>query len=133
MIFSCGRDTVRTLLSMLLTSIILACPLLCGLAEAGHVAHRGHSAEGPSDNHGPAHCPEDTDNCICRGAVQSADIRVPCIDSISSPLPLHGLFGILDHAPAHSLAHLTSEGTATGLAGWGDAVTVRALLQNFRC
>ena len=131
--FSCGRDTVRTFVSMLLTGLILACPFLCGAAEAGHVTHREHPVSGPADSPTPGHCPEDSDDCICRGAVQSADVRVPGIDSISSPLPLHGLVGILDHAPAHSLAHLTSDGTPTGLAGWGDSVTVRALLQNFRC
>lgn len=118
---------------MLLTGLILACPFLCGTAEAGHVTHREHSASGPADAPAPGHCPEESDDCICRGAVQSADVRVPGGDPIGFLLPLHGLVGILDHAPAHSLAHLTSGGTPTGLAGWGDAVTVRALLQNFRC
>src|SRR5512135_2008186 len=87
----------------------------------------------PADGPPPGHCPEDCNDCICRGAVPSADIRVPGVDAISSLLRLHGLVGILDHAPAHSLAHLTSDGSPTGLAGWGDAVTVRAILQNFRC
>jgi hypothetical protein len=118
---------------MLLAGLILVCPFLCGAAEADHVTHRGHAAAGPSNRPAPAHCPEDSDNCICRGAVQSANVRVPGLDSISFPSPLHGLVGILDHAPAHSPAHLTSDGTPTGLAGWGDAVTVRAVLQNFRC
>ena len=54
-------------------------------------------------------------------------------DVISIPLPLNGLVGTIAHSPAHSLAHLTSDGSPTGLASWGDSVTVRALLQNFRC
>ena len=120
---------MRVFLSALLTVLILTCPLLCGAAEAGHVTHREHPVSSPA----PGHCPEDADNCICQGAVQSADVRVPGVDAISSPLPPHGLVGVLDHAPAHSLAHLTSDGTPTGLAGWGDAVTVRAYLQNFGC
>ena len=133
MTFSCGRDTVRTFVTMLLIGLILACPVLCGAAETGHATHRQHAAAGPPNSPAPAHCPENSDDCICRGAVQSSDVRVPATDPISSPLPLHGLVGILDHAPAHSLAHLTSDGTPTGLAGWGDAVTIRAFLQNFRC
>ena len=123
---------MRVFLSALLAVLILTCPLLCGAVEAGHVAHREHPVSGPADSPAPGHCPEDADNCICRGAVQSADVRVPGVDAISSPLPSHGLVGVLDHAPAHSLAHLTSDGTPTGLAGRGDAVTVRAYLQNFR-
>ena len=133
MILSCGRDTVRTCVTLLLAGFLLACPFLCGAAEAGHATHSGHPVSGPSDSPAPGHCPQDSDDCICRGAVQSADVRVPAIDAVSFPLPLHGLVGILDHAPSHSLAHLTSDGSATGLAAWGDALAVRAFLQNFRC
>ncbi len=123
---------VRNYVSILMTGLLLACPFLCGAAEVGHVTNRVHAA---SPFHGaiPTHCPEDADNCICWGAVQSPDVRIPGIDSISAPLPLYGLVGILDHAPARSLTHLTSDGASSGLAGWGDVVTVRAYLQNFRC
>lgn len=124
---------MRSCVALLLTGLLLACPFLCGAAEASHVTHQEHPVSGPSDSPAPGHCPEDTDNCICRGAVSSADARVPGVDAISSPLPLHGQVGILDHAPAHALAHLTSDGHATGLAGRGNAVRVRAYLQNFRC
>lgn len=124
---------MRTFVTLLLTGLILACPFLCGAAEAGHATHGEHAAAGPVHSPAPAHCPEGSDDCICRGAVQSADVRVPALDAVSVPLPLHGMFGILDHAPSHSLAHLTSDGTPTGLGGWGDAATVRAVLQNFRC
>jgi hypothetical protein len=124
---------VRTIVALFLTGIILACPFLCGAAEASHLTHREHAAGGPSNGPAPAHCPEDNDNCVCRGAVQSSNVRVPNSDVISLPLPLHGLVGTLAHSPAHSLAHLTSDGSPTGLASWGDSVTVRALLQNFRC
>jgi hypothetical protein len=37
------------------------------------------------------------------------------------------------HTPHHPIAHLTWGGSPTGLAGWGDTITVRSLLQNFRC
>jgi hypothetical protein len=124
---------VRTSVTTLLIGLILACPFLCGAAEAAHLAHQEHATGGPSDQPVPVHCPEDSDDCICQGAVQSGDVRVPGSDSIGIVLPLHGLAGILDHSPAHSLAHLTSGGTPTGLASWGDSLTVRALLQDFRC
>ena len=133
MIFLCGAETVRSFGSLLLIGSILVCPFLCGAAEAGHAAHHVQAAAGPGDHSAPDDCPQEGDNCICGGAVQSADIRLPGLDVTGSPLPTHGLTGILVHAPSHSLAHLTSQGTPTGLAGWGDTITVRALLQDFRC
>ena len=133
MAFSCERDTVRTFVTLLLTGFLLACPLVCGAAEAGHVTHHVNPASSPAESPAPGHCPADTDNCICQGAVQSADSRVTDLDAIGLPLPFHGLVGILDHTPAHWLAHLTSDGRPTGLASWGDANTIRAVLQNFRC
>jgi len=124
---------MRIVLTLLLTGLILACPFLCGAGEACHDTCCEHEAAGSSNGTVPVHCPEDSDDCICRGAVQAADVRVPGIDAIGLPLALLALVGILDHAPSHSLAHLTSNGTPTGLAGWGDASTVRAVLQNYRC
>lgn len=81
----------------------------------------------------PAHCPDAGDDCVCGGVVKSSDARVPHGDPIGLPLSLFGLHGFLPHAPAHPLAHLTFDGTPTGLASWGDSLTVRAFLQNFRC
>ncbi len=126
---------VRSFAIMLLIGSILVCPFYCGAAEAGHSAHhlKGANAAGPRDHDGPDDCPQEGDNCICRGAVQAADVRLPALDLAGSPLPAHGPAGLLDHAPCHSLTHLTCEGTPTGLAGWGDTITVRALLQDFRC
>ena len=129
----CGAEMVRSFASMLLIGSILACPFLCGAAEAGHAAHHLAAAAGPRDHSAPDDCPQEGDNCICRGAVQSADVRLSGLDVTSCPLPTRGLTGILDHTPSHSLAHLTCGGTPTGLAGWGDTITVRALLQDFRC
>ena len=131
--FSLGQDTVRTFVTILLIGLILACPFICGAAEACHITHREHAAGSPSNSPAPAHCPEDNDDCVCRGAVQSSDVRVPNSDAIGLPLPLLGLVGDLAHSPAHSLAHLTTDGNPTGLASLGNSVTVRAFLQNFRC
>lgn len=118
---------------MLLTGLILACPFVCGAAESGHVTHREHAVGVPSGGSAPTHCPEDDDDCVCRGAVQSSDVRVPHSDAIGLPLPLHGLVGDRAHSPAHSLSHLTTDGNPAGLARWGDSLAVRAFLQNFRC
>lgn len=123
---------MRTILTTFLTGLILACPFLCGVAGAVGGSHQ-HNAAGQPGSPAPAHCPEDSDNCVCRGAVQYGDVKVPDIDAVGLPLPLHGLAGLIAHAPAHSHAHLTRDGTPTGLAAWGNSTAVRALLQNFRC
>ena len=123
---------MQTVLATFLTGLILACPFICGVAEAVEGSHQHHAA-GQSGTPAPAHCPEDSDNCICRGAVQSGDVKVPDSDAIGLLLPFGGQVGLLAHAPAHSFAHLTRDGTPTGLAAWGNSTAVRALLQNFRC
>ncbi len=125
---------MQRILAGLLAGLILACPLLCGAAEADHVAHQDHPAKAPADQPTPAHCPQESDDCICEGAVQAASVRLSGIDHFSVPLPSHDLVSLFDHSRAFSkaLAHLTIDGTPTGLASWGDAATIRALLQNFR-
>ena len=119
---------MRNVVTTLLVSLILVCPFVCGAAEACHVTHREHAAGGSA----PSHCPEDNDGCVCRGAVQSSDVRIPNSDAIGISLPLDELARKLAHSPAHSLVHLTTDGHPTGLAGWGDSLAVRAFLQNFR-
>jgi hypothetical protein len=115
-----------------LIGIILACPLLCGLAEAGHDAHQEHASSQP-DGPAPGHCAEESDDCICRGAVQSVDARVPDSYFAIESFWLEGFGDLLARPMAQSPAHLTCEGSPTGLASWGDSSTVRALLQNYRC
>ncbi|WZO99313.1 hypothetical protein EP7_000912 [Isosphaeraceae bacterium EP7] len=123
---------MRVATMVILIGIILACPLLCGLAEACHDAHQEH-ASGKADAPAPAHCPEESDDCVCRGAVQSPDVRVP---DLTFAIESHWLdefsFGPARPLP-HPHANLTPDGSPTGLAGWGSSSTVRALLQNFRC
>lgn len=125
-------ESVRKILSTLLTCLILACPFVCGAAEAVEGSHQRHAA-GQTGTPAPVHCPEDTDNCVCGGAVQVGDVKVPGIDPVGLPLPFDGRFGLLAHAPGHASPHLTRDGTPTGLAAWGNSTAVRALLQNFRC
>lgn len=116
---------MRNLINTLLACLILACPFVCGAAEVGHNAGHQHAGSGPS----PAHCPENSDNCVCRGAVQPGQIRAgdPHVET-SAPLFIL--------APALSLPerlhHFAAEGSAAGLASWGGPRTMRALLQNFR-
>ena len=126
--------TVRIVFTTFLSGLILACPFICGAAEAVEGSHEHHSAgQSGTPTPAPAHCPEDTDSCVCRGAVQAGEVKAPDIDAIGLPLALGGLVGLLAHPPAHSLAHLTRDGTPTGLAAWGNSTAVRAFLQNFRC
>ena len=121
---------MRTFLTTLLTALILACPFVCGAGEACEGSHR-HSEDG--NNSAPVHCPEDSDNCICRGAVQATDVRVPHSDILAPTFFPVWVVGCLAHTLTHPLIHLTIDGTPTGLAGWGGSLTVRAILQNFRC
>lgn len=123
--FLCGRNTVRSLINTLLACLILACPFLCGADEVGHSVQHEHARKGDA----PAHCPENSDNCVCRGAVQASDVRATAPDAgASAPLFLVAPPPFV----AHPLHHLTWEGEPTGLASWGDSLTIRALLQNFR-
>ena len=128
--FSRGIFPVRSLINTLLTCLILACPFLCGADEVGHSVQHGHASGKTGNDNAPAHCPESSDNCVCRGAVQASDVRAIAPD-FDTPAPLF-LFAPPIHL-AHPLHHLTWEGSPTGLASWGDSLTIRALLQNFRC
>lgn len=109
----------------LLAFLLILCPAVCGAVEIGHGEHGGTAAGETST---PNHCPEDGDDCICQGAVQADDVRVPDFDAVGFPF----LFAMQVHTPLHPGANLTWSGSPTGLAGWGDVQTVRAFLQNFR-
>ncbi|MDG3008435.1 hypothetical protein [Paludisphaera mucosa] len=124
---------MRAYLSTFLALLILACPLVCGAVEAGHGAPQEIETGVPEGGHHPTDCPAETDNCVCQGALQSSDVRVPHSDMLPSLFVPFGLFALLSSPLPHSLAHLTLNGTPTGLASWGDSTAIRALLQNFRC
>jgi hypothetical protein len=124
---------LRNLVALLLVGLISACPILCEAAEFGQGSHQCQadtSCDHPAENRSP--CPDDGGSCICSGAIQAADVRIPDLDSAFLPDSI-GLW-----LPPHSLRyplflHLTQDGGPTGLAGFGDAGAVRSLLQNFRC
>lgn len=123
---------MRTFLVPMLIALFALCPVLCGAEEGGCGQHHAGTADAqPEAPSAPAHCPEDGDNCICGGAVvQPADSLVHQADDFALPAFLSARD--LGHTPAHPIAHLTWDGSSTGLAGWGDSLDVRAFLQNFR-
>lgn len=121
---------MRSFVATLLTCLLLACPFLCGADEIGHSAQHEASSGKSSKDQVPDQCPEGSDNCVCRGAVQASDVRADAPDTIAAG-PLFLLVPTLQFA--HPLYHLTLDGSPTGLASWGDSLTIRALLQNFRC
>lgn len=126
-----GIFPMRSFVHTLLTCLIIACPFLCGADAVGHsVQHEASSAGDSGNHHVPDQCPEGSDNCVCRGAVQASEVRSDTPDTIASRPPF-----LLVPTPhrTHSLHHLTQDGSPTGLASWGDFLTIRALLQNFRC
>lgn len=120
---------MRGLVAVLLVGLVIVCPLLCGASEAACGAHEHNASQDcPEEPARPAHCPQDQNNCICNGAVRADEARAFDLDVIGFiDLPA------LVHTPPHPISHLTWEGSPTGLAGWGDLLTVRALLQIFRC
>jgi len=119
----------------LLSGLLLACPLLCGADEAGLHAHATTlGQDGQPTDHSDHDCPEGSDNCVCKGAVSSAgnDVR-GAVRSITLAPALFYLPAIAPLAIGLCQHHLSWKGTPTGLAGWGDSLTILALLQTFRC
>jgi hypothetical protein len=110
--------------------MILACPFVCGACETCH----GLCANADPDNgSSPIHNPEDTDDCICRGAVQAGDVRLSPLELSSDLILPDSVHAQVSAAIPQAFVHLTIDGRPAGLASWGDSLTVRARLQNFRC
>ena len=124
---------MRNLVSLLLVYLLAACPMFCEASESGPDSHQC-SPEGKCGEHGvpaPGPCSGDGGNCICRGAVQFPEARLP-----NSDTPRPQLLDFTPLAPPLShpvFLHSPQGGTSTGLAGIGDSGTIRALLQNDRC
>lgn len=119
----------RGLLASLLAGLVFACPLLCVADATGH-ASRHEAVPGDTEgDHLPDQCPEGGDNCVCRGAVRAHVARADAPDTISvGSFHLPGAQAYFDPL----IHHLAPGGSLPSLAGWGDALTVRAHLQNFR-
>jgi hypothetical protein len=124
---------VRNLVTLLLIGLIAACPIFCVAAESAQGLHQCQ-ADTTCDDHGvpsPSPCSDDGGSCICSGAIQAVDVRPPGPDSSLSPLPVFALPALA--LPHPLFLHLTRDGAPTGLIAFGDAGTVRAFLQVYRC
>ena len=122
---------MRTFVALALIGLLVSCPAVCGVGEAGHGPHGHQAPRGAHDERqAPVHCPEDGEDCICNGAVLSSGVRLNDSDTIGLPLLLACIVPTSPHLLAHDL---TREGAPIGRADRGDARSVRALLQNFRC
>lgn len=111
----------------ILAVLIALCPVLCGLVDVVIESHSHAVAQGPT---APDECPESSDNCICHGAlVQPSDGKI--LGYFTEVLG--GFLDPFRQSSRHHLSRLTSDGSPGGLAALGDSLTVRSLLQNFRC
>ncbi len=124
---------MRNLLTLFLIGFLGICPILCEAAEIAQGLHGCEvDATCPHPGELPASCPDDGGSCICNGAIQAVDVRIPDLDSAF--LPASASLCLPSHAPRLPLSPLLSrEGGPAGFAGSGDASAVRSLLQNFRC
>lgn len=116
-------DAIR----IILTTILLICPFVCGAEEAVQGSDHAHALTEPDSM--PAHCPDSFDNCICQGAVQKHW-------SASSLLEL-GLLSIAFVVVA-GFAKMTSfidssDSPPAGFFAVRSCLPSRAVLQVFRC
>ena len=109
----------RNCVSTLLAGLILSCPFLCGADEVDHAAHAPHDTSGPCDPSSPVHCPQESEDCICQGAIPTIDSRVDDLHLLGMPCGFRAMLGLPPHAVSHSLIQLSRVDTAAGLAGWG--------------
>jgi hypothetical protein len=121
----------RLCTTYVLIGLLVACPFVCGAAEVGRDMTHAHPSctTSPERVHGPTHCPESCDNCICEGAIQPGPVRVFETHDIGLPYDFAVTFGI----PLSCITHLDWDATPLRHAHPGGHPTVRALLQNYRC
>lgn len=120
---------MRAVVVFLLVGILSACPLLCRAAEAGCCLDRDQE-DGRGIPDIPASCSDDGVSCITAGAIQADQLSLPVPDAVGHPaLDLWSLdpLYLAPRAQGHAVHALPSP------ASPGDAGTLRALLQNFRC
>lgn len=125
---------MRPIVSALLACLLLACPLLCRAVESECSHELSGATGGPQDgSHIPTSCPDDGVCCVCAGATQTGEFRSA---DLASPDPLPSLNSWLLFLPTLPPIGVTRyparEEPPAGLAVFGDALAVRAFLQNFR-
>lgn len=118
---------LRLLTPYVLAGLIALCPVFCGVVDVVIGSHSHAGVDGPTV---PDDCPEPSDNCVCHGAVVQPS---PGIVSGHDRGVLGIFLDLFLHTPTHHLSHLTWNGSPGGLATFGDSLTVRSFLQNFRC
>jgi hypothetical protein len=79
----------------------------------------------------PNPCSDGGTNCLCDGAVEGSYVRALAFDALALAEPFASLPPAVCELPS-LLDHLTEDSHPCGLIALGDALTVRALLQNFR-
>lgn len=118
--------------ALLLILAILLCPAVCCAERIDHGPDGSVCCSGTGDRPAPPDpCPpDDVEDCVCQGAVQSDTHRVEAPDAAGLPCPIPAPCGLGGSRPS---AHPTRDGSPAGRATSGGASAVRSYLQNFRC
>jgi hypothetical protein len=152
-----GIGVRRILTVSFAIAIVTLCPILCRTIEVAHASPQDRVTRTSSDAPRPPSvlsdatddccpserdgrtpiggdncCPGGEDTCLCSGTVQGDDAQAPDFRGVGTSYPFDGHLDAGRPAHRHALVHLNSDGQPAGLASWGDALTVRAFLQNFR-
>ena len=147
----------RTLTVSFAIAIVTLCPILCRTIEVAHASPQDRVTRASSDAPLPPSvlsdatddccpsgregrtpiggddcCPGGEDTCLCSGTVQGDDAQAPDPRGVGISCPFDCPPDASRLAHRHALVHLNSDGQPAGLASWGDALAVRAFLQNFR-
>jgi hypothetical protein len=152
-----GIGVRPTLTVSLLIAVVTLCPILCRTIEVVHASPQDRATRTSSDAPRPPSvllnatddccrskhdgqtpigggncCSGGDDTCLCSGTVKGSDAQVPDFRGVGTSYPSDGHLDAGRPTHRHVLVHLNSAGQPVGLAWLGDALTVRAFLQNFR-
>lgn len=122
---------VKSFLSLMLTALLLACPLLCRADTVGCCTSQCEAAEGADDGQTPGPVPNEATSCICAGAVRGPNSQ---LDSETGM----GEWSPVSSPTAYILAALWGRPTpALGARPLGSPTggprRAHLMLQNFRC
>lgn len=125
---------MRLLRVLGLVTAILLCPFVCGVANEHAGAQQTECPnDDPCESGAPIHCPAESGNCVCQGAIRATDVRVGDLDSAylsmltNVLLPAHHIF------TGEFLVSVSLPHTPFALTASADSLSVCALLQIFRC
>lgn len=126
---------MRSLVSILLFGLIIACPLLCQAGEVVDWCLDGcETTCTPSEVPGaPAPCPADGSSCICAGAVQSTDFRSADLTGDLLPAIDGWLLSFVLQPTSLALLHRPGDGIQPDPAPWGAPRRLHVLIQRFLC